>query len=86
MATTPLVQKFGLQAVAGEYAGAETVLHFRSPAEELNGAAARVRRIRPGLAREAGGERGRPGAVAEWNGNQQHARPARRISATTASC
>ena len=36
MATTPLVQKFGLQAVTGEYAGAETVLHFQSAAEELN--------------------------------------------------
>ena len=36
MATTPLVQKFGLQAVSGEYAGAETVLHFQSAAEELN--------------------------------------------------
>jgi aminomethyltransferase len=29
------VQKFGLQAVAGEYAGAETVLHFGSAADEL---------------------------------------------------
>ena len=35
MATTPLVQKFGLHAVAGEYAGAETVLNFGSPAYEL---------------------------------------------------
>jgi folate-binding protein YgfZ len=36
MSTTPLVQKFGLQAVTGEYAGAETVLHFHSAAEELS--------------------------------------------------
>jgi folate-binding protein YgfZ len=36
MSTTPLLQKFGSQAVAGEYAGAETVLHFGSPADELN--------------------------------------------------
>jgi aminomethyltransferase len=36
MSSTPLVQKFGLQAVTGEYAGAETVLNFGSAAEELN--------------------------------------------------
>jgi aminomethyltransferase len=36
MATTPLVQKFGLKAVTGEYAGAETVLHFTSAGEELD--------------------------------------------------
>jgi folate-binding protein YgfZ len=36
MSTTPLAQKFGSQAVTGEYAGAETVLHFGSPAEELD--------------------------------------------------
>ena len=36
MATTPVVQKFGSQAVCGEYAGAETVLRFQSAAEELN--------------------------------------------------
>lgn len=36
MSSTLLVQKFGLQAVTGEYAGAETVLHFGSAAEELN--------------------------------------------------
>jgi folate-binding protein YgfZ len=36
MSTTPLVQKFGLQAVAGEYAGAETVLRFGSIADELS--------------------------------------------------
>jgi len=31
-----LGRKFGLQAVTGEYAGAETVLRFNSPGEELN--------------------------------------------------
>ncbi len=36
MSSTSLVQKFGLQAVAGEYAGAETVLRFGSVAEELD--------------------------------------------------
>jgi len=36
MSSTPLVQKFGMQAVTGEYAGAETVLNFGSAAEELN--------------------------------------------------
>lgn len=36
MSSTPLVQKFGLQAVAGEYGGAETVLRFASVAEELD--------------------------------------------------
>ncbi len=36
MFTTSLLQKFGLQAVAGEYAGAETVLRFGSVAEELD--------------------------------------------------
>jgi folate-binding protein YgfZ len=36
MSSISLVQKFGLQAVAGEYAGAETVLNFGSAAEELN--------------------------------------------------
>ena len=35
MTTISLSQKFGLQAVAGEYAGAETVLRFGSAAEEL---------------------------------------------------
>jgi len=35
MSSTP-AQKFGLQAVTGEYAGAETVLNFGSAAEELN--------------------------------------------------
>lgn len=36
MSSTPLVEKFGLQAVAGEYAGAETVLRFGSTADELS--------------------------------------------------
>jgi len=36
MSSTSLIQKFGLQAVAGEYAGAETVLNFGSAAEELD--------------------------------------------------
>jgi len=36
MSSTSLVQKFGSQAVTGEYAGAETVLNFGSAAEELN--------------------------------------------------
>ncbi len=36
MSSTSLVQKFGSQAVAGEYAGAETVLRFGSVADELN--------------------------------------------------
>jgi folate-binding protein YgfZ len=36
MSSAPLSQKFGLQAVTGEYAGAETVLHFGSVDEELN--------------------------------------------------
>jgi folate-binding protein YgfZ len=36
MSTTSLSQKFGLQAVTGQYAGAETVLRFGSVAEELN--------------------------------------------------
>jgi len=36
MSTTSLVQRFGLQAVTGEYAGAETVLNFGSAVEELN--------------------------------------------------
>jgi aminomethyltransferase len=35
MSSTSLIQKFGMQAVAGEYAGAETVLNFGSAAEEL---------------------------------------------------
>jgi aminomethyltransferase len=35
MSSISLVQKFGLHAVAGEYAGAETVLNFGSPAYEL---------------------------------------------------
>jgi len=35
MSSTPLVQKFGSQAVAGDYAGAETVLYFGSASEEL---------------------------------------------------
>ena len=35
MSSISLVQKFGLQAVAGEYAGAETVLNFGSAADEL---------------------------------------------------
>jgi aminomethyltransferase len=35
MSITSLSQKFGLQAVAGEYAGAETVLRFASVDEEL---------------------------------------------------
>lgn len=35
MFSTSLVQKFGLQTVAGEYAGAETVLNFGSAADEL---------------------------------------------------
>jgi folate-binding protein YgfZ len=34
--TDSLLQKFGLQAVAGKYAGAETVSHFGSAPEELN--------------------------------------------------
>jgi aminomethyltransferase len=36
MSTTSLSQKFGVQAVTGEYAGAETVLRFASVAEELD--------------------------------------------------
>jgi len=36
MSTTSLLKQFGLQAVAGEYAGAETVLRFGSVAEELD--------------------------------------------------
>jgi len=36
MSTTSLLRQFGSQAVAGEYAGAETVLHFGSVAGELN--------------------------------------------------
>ncbi len=36
MSTTSLLKQFGSQAVAGEYAGAETVLRFGSVAEELN--------------------------------------------------
>jgi aminomethyltransferase len=36
MSSTPLVQKFGTHAVTGEYAGAETVLHFGSATGELN--------------------------------------------------
>ncbi len=36
MSSTSLLQKFGAQAVPGEYAGAETVLRFSSPVEELN--------------------------------------------------
>jgi folate-binding protein YgfZ len=36
MSSIPLAQKFGLQAVAGIYAGSETVLRFSSAAEELN--------------------------------------------------
>ncbi len=36
MLTTSLLEKFGVQAVTGEYAGAETVLRFSSPAKELN--------------------------------------------------
>lgn len=36
MPSTPLLQKFGLHALTGEYAGAETVLRFSSPAQELN--------------------------------------------------
>jgi aminomethyltransferase len=35
MSSTSLVEKFGLQAVTGEYAGAETVLSFGSVAAEL---------------------------------------------------
>jgi aminomethyltransferase len=35
MSSTSLVEKFGLQAVTGEYAGAETVLRFGSVAKEL---------------------------------------------------
>jgi aminomethyltransferase len=36
MSSTSLVQRFGSQAVTGEYAGAETVLNFGAAAEELN--------------------------------------------------
>jgi aminomethyltransferase len=36
MSSTSLSQKFGMQAVTGEYAGAETVLRFGSVDEELN--------------------------------------------------
>jgi aminomethyltransferase len=36
MFSTPLIQRFGPQAVAGEYAGAETVLRFASVADELD--------------------------------------------------
>jgi aminomethyltransferase len=35
MSSTTLLQKFGSQAITGEYAGGETVLHFGSPAQEL---------------------------------------------------
>lgn len=36
MSSVPLVRKFGLQAVTGEYAGAETVLRYGSATEELD--------------------------------------------------
>jgi aminomethyltransferase len=36
MAITSLVQRFGSQAVTGEYSGADTVLNFGSAAEELD--------------------------------------------------